>query len=66
MAYGGTQAEGLLEAIAASVYHSHSNARSELHLQPTPQLTVTPDLNPLKEARDRTCILIHASQIRFL
>ena len=42
-AYGGSQARGLTGAVAAGLCHSHSNARSELHLQPTPQLTVMPD-----------------------
>ena len=42
-AYGGSQARGLIQAIAASLCHSHSNARSEPHLQPTPQLTAMPD-----------------------
>ena len=40
VAYGGSQAIG---ATAASLYHSDSHAGSELHLQPTPQLTATPD-----------------------
>ena len=38
-AYGGSQASGLIVAVAASLRQSHSNAGSELHLQPTPQLT---------------------------
>ena len=38
MAYGGFQARGLIGAVAACLCHSHSNARSELCLQPTPQL----------------------------
>jgi len=42
-AYGGSQARGLIGAVAASPHHSHSNARSELRLRPTPQLTATPD-----------------------
>ena len=29
--------------VAASLHHSHSNVGSEPHLQPTPQLTATPD-----------------------
>ena len=37
-AYGGSQARGLIRAVATSLRHSHSNARSEPHLQPTPQL----------------------------
>ena len=42
-AYGGSQAKGLIRATAARLRHSHSNARSEPRLQPTPQLTATPD-----------------------
>ena len=42
-ACGGSQARGLIGAVAAGLRHSHSNARSKPHLQPTPQLTATPD-----------------------
>ena len=42
-AHGGSQARGRIGAIAAGLPHSHSNAGSELHLQPTPQLMATPD-----------------------
>ena len=42
-AYGGSQAKGRIGAAAAGLRHSHSNARSEPCLQPTPQLTATPD-----------------------
>ena len=42
-AYGSSQARGPIGAIAAGLHHSHSNAGSESHLQPTPQLTATPD-----------------------
>jgi len=41
--YGGSQARGLIRAVAASLRQSHSNAGSELRLQPTPQLTAMPD-----------------------
>ena len=41
--YGGSQARGPIGAIVASLHQSHSNARSELSLQPTPQLTATLD-----------------------
>ena len=34
---------GQIGATAASLHHSHSNAGSELHLLPTPQLTATLD-----------------------
>ena len=42
-AYGDSQARGLIGAIATSLRQSHSNAGSKLRLQPTPQLTATPD-----------------------
>ena len=41
--YGGSQARDRMGAVAAGLHHSHSNAGSELRLQPTPQLTATPD-----------------------
>ena len=42
-AYGGSQARGQIGAIAVGLCQSHSKARSELHLQPTPQLMATMD-----------------------
>ena len=42
--HGGSQARGLIGAIAANLRQSHSNTRSKPHLQPTPQLTAMPDL----------------------
>ena len=48
-ACGGSQARGLIEATAASLRHSHSNAKI---------------LNPLREPRDQTHVLMDASQIR--
>ena len=42
-AYGGSQARGLIRAVATGLHHSYSNAGSEPHLQPIPQLTPTPD-----------------------
>ena len=42
-AYGGSQARGRIGAAATSLRQSHSNAGSEPHLQPTPELTATPD-----------------------
>ena len=43
-ACGGSQARGLIGAIASGLHHSHShsNARSKPRLQPTPQLTAMP------------------------
>ena len=43
VAYGGFKARGLIGAIADGLCQSHSNARSEPHLLPTPQLMVTLD-----------------------
>ena len=63
-AYGDSQARGGIRATAAGLHHPHSNAKSEPHLQPTPQLTATPILNPLHEARDRTHVLMDASWVR--
>ena len=42
-AHGSFQARGWIRAPFAGLYHSHINARSELHLRPTPQLTAMPD-----------------------
>ena len=43
VAYGDSQARGLIGAVATGLRQSHSNAGSEPRLQPTPQLTATPD-----------------------
>ena len=37
VAYGGCQARGLIRATAFGLRQSHSNARFEPHLRPTPQ-----------------------------
>ena len=42
-AHGGSQARGLVGAVAASLRHGHSNVGSELCLRPTPQLTAMLD-----------------------
>ena len=44
-AYESSQTRGQMGAAAAGLRHSHSNARSELHLRPTPQFAAT--LDPL-------------------
>jgi len=54
-AYGGSRARGLIGAVAAGLFHSHSNARSEPSLQTAPEL----------KARDQTCNLMVSSWIRF-
>ena len=52
-------------AIGAGLRYSHSNARSELRLPPTPQLMAKPDPYPLSEAKDQTRNLMVPSWIRF-
>ena len=49
-AYGGSQARGLIGAVATDLHHSSQRRRI---------------LNPLSEARDRTRNLMVPSQIRF-
>ena len=36
MTYGGSQARGLIGAVTAGLYHSHSNSRSKPRLRLTP------------------------------
>ena len=43
VAYASFQVRGRIGAAAAGLCHSQSNARSELCLQPTLQLTTVPD-----------------------
>ena len=43
MAYESSQARGQIRAVAAVLHHSHSKARSEPLLPPSPQFTATPD-----------------------
>ena len=50
-AYGGSQARGLITTVATGLHHSHSNAGSEPHLWPTPQLMATPDPSPTEQGR---------------
>uniref|UniRef100_A0A8D0N4C1 Catenin alpha-3 n=1 Tax=Sus scrofa TaxID=9823 RepID=A0A8D0N4C1_PIG len=42
-AYGGSQARGLIGAVATGLRQSHSNMGSKPHLQPAPQLMAMPD-----------------------
>ena len=42
-AYGGSQARGSIEAVAAGLHQSHSNSGSKPRLQPAPQLKAMPD-----------------------
>ena len=49
--YGGSQVRGLIGAVATGLYQGHSNTGSEPYLQPTPQLTATPDPQPTKQGQ---------------
>ena len=51
MAYGSSQAMGQIGASAASLGQSHSNAGSDSYLQPTSQLTATPDPYPTDQGQ---------------
>ena len=43
VAYGSSQARGLIGAATSGLHRSHSNTRSEPSLQPTPQLVAIVD-----------------------
>ena len=51
MAYGDSQARGIIRAVAAGLHHSYSNTGSEPHLRPTPQLTATPNPQPTDQGQ---------------
>ena len=46
MAYGSSRARGQIGVAAVSLHYSHSNARLELRLWPTSQLTAMPGIEP--------------------
>ena len=50
-AYGSSQTRGGIGAAAASLYHSHSNSRSEPRLRPAPQFMATLDLRPTEQGQ---------------
>ena len=65
VAYGSSETRGKIGTTAADLHHSHSSTRSQLLLQPTPQLTPHCILNPLREARGWTYVLMDPSQVRY-
>ena len=46
MSFGSSWARDQIGTAAAGLRHSHGNMGSMPHLQPTPELTVTPDPQP--------------------
>ena len=52
---------GRIAAVAASLYHSHSNVGSKWHLRPAPQLTAMPDPEPIEQGQDRTWVVTNTS-----
>ena len=67
MAYGDSQARGLIRAVAAGLHHSHSNAGSEPHLRPTyttAQGKAGSLTHSLSEVRNQTHVFMDTSQIR--
>ena len=63
MACGGSQATGLIGAVAAGLCHNHRNVGSKPRLRPTPQLMQHQILNLLSKIRDQTHNLTVPSQI---
>ena len=49
VAYRGSQARGLIGAVATGLCQSHNNTGSEPCPQPTPQPTATPDPQPTQQ-----------------
>ena len=49
MEYEISQARGQIGAVATGLHHSHSNAGSESHLQPTPQFMAVLDPQPIDQ-----------------
>ena len=49
IAYGGSQAQGQIRAVATGLWQSHSNMGSEPCLRPTPQLTAVRDPKPTEQ-----------------
>ena len=62
-ACGSSQARGWIGAIAASLHHSHSNARIQAVSLTYTTAHSNTILNPLSEARDQTCVLMVTSRI---
>ena len=51
LAYGDSQARDRIGVVAVGLCQSHSNMGSEPSLQPTPQLTTTPDPQPTEQGQ---------------
>ena len=65
MTYGSSQARILIRAVAAHLWHSHSNTRSQPHLRPIPQLRKCQILIPLSKDRDPTQVLMKTSLVLY-
>ena len=51
LAYGSSQARGQIRASDAGLGHGHSNLGSDMHLQPTPELTAMLDPSPTEQGQ---------------
>ena len=60
----GPLARGRIGAVAASLHHSYSNVGSEPGLRPNHSSWQRWILNPLRETRDRTRVLVDTSRVR--
>ena len=65
MAYGGSQAKGLIGAVVVGLHHSHSNVGSKPCLRLTPQLTAMPDPQPTERGQGSNPNLMVPSRIHF-
>ena len=61
MTYGSSQARGQIGAVAASLYHSHSNKGSKSYLHHSSRQCRI--LNPLSEVMNQTRVLMNASRV---
>ena len=65
MAYGGSQDRGQIGAASAGLHHSPQ--QHQIQATSVTCTTAVPSnvLNPLSKARDRTCVLVDTSQVRY-
>ena len=65
MTYGDSQARGLIGAVAAPAYAKATATQDPSHVCDLYHISWQRQiLNPLSKVRDRTCVLMDASQIR--
>ena len=63
VAYGGSQARGLIGAVASGLCQDHSSVGSSCVCDPQHSSRQCQIFNPLSEARDHTCLLMDTSLV---